>query len=182
MRTTSAGTTRTCRVSYSACHVSNRHKNPTRRPEELLAHELCEEIRVTMAARPPAAHTTANQHDGHGGWAPATAMAAASSGVATAATVFRGPRLKTGIDRGEVLARLHTVTGRMTYRGRVGFAARAGAGACGCHLGRGMTAHLRRSGAAAAHTPCRGVHEPRATHTYTCCACGLVWQWPGEGP
>ena len=40
-------------------------------------------------------------------------------GEVTSATVFRGPRLKTGIDIGQVLARLHTMTGRMTYRGKV---------------------------------------------------------------
>ncbi|GFR48856.1 hypothetical protein Agub_g10810 [Astrephomene gubernaculifera] len=61
-------------------------------PEELLAHELCEEVTVTVPVR---------------------------GGDVTSATVFRGPRLKTGIDIGQVLARLHTMTGRMTYRGKV---------------------------------------------------------------
>ncbi|GIL79831.1 hypothetical protein Vretifemale_9103 [Volvox reticuliferus] len=61
-------------------------------PEELLAHELCEEVTVTVPVR---------------------------GGDVTSATVFRGPRLKTGIDIGHVLARLHTMTGRMTYRGKV---------------------------------------------------------------
>ncbi|KXZ55603.1 hypothetical protein GPECTOR_2g1153 [Gonium pectorale] len=61
-------------------------------PEELLSHELCEEVTVTVPVR---------------------------GGEVTSATVFRGPRLKTGIDIGQVLARLHTMTGRMTYRGKV---------------------------------------------------------------
>ncbi|MEW5319035.1 MAG: hypothetical protein WDW38_010211 [Sanguina aurantia] len=61
-------------------------------PVELLQHALCEEVTVNVPNR---------------------------SGEMTQATVFRGPRLKTGIDIGEVLARLHTMTGRMTYRGRV---------------------------------------------------------------
>eukprot|EP00198_Chlamydomonas_reinhardtii_P006624 XP_001695960.1 predicted protein [Chlamydomonas reinhardtii] len=61
-------------------------------PDELLSHELCEEVTVTVPVR---------------------------GGEVTSATVFRGPRLKTGIDIGQVLARLHTMTGRMTYRGKV---------------------------------------------------------------
>lgn len=31
----------------------------------------------------------------------------------------RGLRFKSGLDCGDVLARVHTTTGRMTYRGRV---------------------------------------------------------------
>lgn len=33
--------------------------------------------------------------------------------------VFRGPRLKTGVDTGQVLGEVHAMTGRMTYRGKV---------------------------------------------------------------
>ncbi len=64
----------------------------TRRPEELLQHELCEEVVVAVPVR---------------------------GGEVASATVFRGPRLKTGIDIGPVVAQLHTITGRMTYRGKV---------------------------------------------------------------
>lgn len=63
-----------------------------RRPHELLQHELCEEVVVSVPG---------------------------AGGALSHVTVCRGPRLKTGIDVGEVLARLHTITGRMTYRGRV---------------------------------------------------------------
>lgn len=63
-----------------------------RRPEELLQHELCEEVVVAVPVR---------------------------GGEVASATVFRGPRLKTGIDIGPVVAQLHTITGRMTYRGKV---------------------------------------------------------------
>ncbi len=33
--------------------------------------------------------------------------------------VFRGLRLKTGVDTGQVLGEVHAMTGRMTYRGKV---------------------------------------------------------------
>ncbi len=39
--------------------------------------------------------------------------------VERALVVHRGPRLKTGIDVGPILAALNTVTGRMAYRGKV---------------------------------------------------------------
>ncbi|KAG1660713.1 hypothetical protein FOA52_014333 [Chlamydomonas sp. UWO 241] len=63
--------------------------------EELLDHELCEEVLL---------HETA------------------SSGIVQwprSRVLFRGPRIKIGIDVGKVQADVSPVTGRMTYRGRV---------------------------------------------------------------
>ncbi|KAG1676528.1 hypothetical protein FOA52_000071 [Chlamydomonas sp. UWO 241] len=67
--------------------------------EELLAHELCEEVLVpTPGACGPFPER---------GTVPAERV------------LFRGPRLKVGIDEGPVQADVSPVTGRMTYRGRV---------------------------------------------------------------
>ncbi|KAG1664272.1 hypothetical protein FOA52_009774 [Chlamydomonas sp. UWO 241] len=67
--------------------------------EELLAHELCEEVLVLASA--PASQQLPR-------------------GVPAAHSVlFRGPRLKIGIDVGHVQADVSPVTGRMSYRGKV---------------------------------------------------------------
>ncbi|KAG1669680.1 hypothetical protein FOA52_002064 [Chlamydomonas sp. UWO 241] len=64
--------------------------------EELLDHELCEEVQV--CTRAPAGQPR---------------------GSHAANVLFRGPRLKIGIDVGLVEADVSPVTGRMTYRGKV---------------------------------------------------------------
>ncbi|KAG1667642.1 hypothetical protein FOA52_004669 [Chlamydomonas sp. UWO 241] len=64
--------------------------------EELLGHDLCEEVLLhepTSKGRPTSPHTSR--------------------------VLFRGPRIKIGIDVGKVQAEISPVTGRMTYRGRV---------------------------------------------------------------
>ncbi|KAG1660559.1 hypothetical protein FOA52_002003 [Chlamydomonas sp. UWO 241] len=68
--------------------------------EELLAHELCEEVLVCDHIR--------KQHSGQGATAPRVGH-----------VLFRGPRLKIGIDVGQAQADVSPVTGRMTYRGKV---------------------------------------------------------------
>ncbi|KAG1677569.1 hypothetical protein FOA52_014467 [Chlamydomonas sp. UWO 241] len=67
--------------------------------EELLAHELCQEVLVQASA--PA------------GQPPPRGAPAAHN------VLFRGPRLKIGIDVGRVQADVSPVTGRMAYRGKV---------------------------------------------------------------
>ncbi|KAG1651095.1 hypothetical protein FOA52_009209, partial [Chlamydomonas sp. UWO 241] len=64
--------------------------------EELLAHELCEKVLVRR---------------------PGTDIPLSES--CTAGVLFRGPRVKVGIDMGQVQADVSPVTGRMTYRGKV---------------------------------------------------------------
>ncbi|KAG1657236.1 hypothetical protein FOA52_000439 [Chlamydomonas sp. UWO 241] len=64
--------------------------------EELLAHVLCEEVLVQASGSV------------HGASAPRVGR-----------VLFRGPRLKIGIDVGQVQADVSPVTGRMTYRGKV---------------------------------------------------------------
>ncbi|KAG1668893.1 hypothetical protein FOA52_016062 [Chlamydomonas sp. UWO 241] len=67
--------------------------------EELLAHELCEKVLVH---------------------APNTGEIVTENGTPCAGHVlFRGPRIKVGIDVGQVQADVSPVTGRMTYRGKV---------------------------------------------------------------
>ncbi len=61
-------------------------------PDELLTHELCEELVISSPTR---------------------------NGDMLNMVVFRGPRLKTGVDTGQVLGEVHAMTGRMTYRGKV---------------------------------------------------------------
>ncbi|KAL6749897.1 nucleotide cyclase [Haematococcus lacustris] len=58
----------------------------------LLAHELCEEVHMSSST---------------------------PEGFQVNALLFRGLRLKTGLDRGQVLGEVHAMTGRMTYRGKV---------------------------------------------------------------
>lgn len=60
--------------------------------DELLMHELCEELVISSPTR---------------------------EGDVLNTVVFRGPRLKTGVDTGQVLGEVHAMTGRMTYRGKV---------------------------------------------------------------
>ncbi|KAG2501553.1 hypothetical protein HYH03_000060 [Edaphochlamys debaryana] len=61
-------------------------------PEDLLAHELCEELVISAPTK---------------------------EGEVINTVVFRGLRLKTGVDTGQVLGEVHAMTGRMTYRGKV---------------------------------------------------------------
>ncbi|GLI68043.1 hypothetical protein VaNZ11_012366 [Volvox africanus] len=61
-------------------------------PEDLLAHELCEELVISTPTK---------------------------EGEVINTVVFRGLRLKTGVDTGQVLGEVHAMTGRMTYRGKV---------------------------------------------------------------
>ncbi|MEW5319088.1 MAG: hypothetical protein WDW38_010259 [Sanguina aurantia] len=61
-------------------------------PEELLTHELCEELVISASTK---------------------------EGDVVNTIVFRGLRLKTGVDTGQVLGEVHAMTGRMTYRGKV---------------------------------------------------------------
>jgi len=61
-------------------------------PDELLAHELCEELVISAPTK---------------------------EGEVVNTVVFRGLRLKTGVDTGQVLGEVHAMTGRMTYRGKV---------------------------------------------------------------
>ena len=76
--------------------------------KRLLSHELCEEVMVVDDASPE-----------------------------NACVVFRGPRLKIGIDVGECHSEVSPVTGRMTYRGKVmnrsaRISAKAPSGTCWC--------------------------------------------------
>ncbi|KAG1660556.1 hypothetical protein FOA52_002000 [Chlamydomonas sp. UWO 241] len=68
--------------------------------EELLAHVLCEEVLVCAGG--------SQHHSGQGTAAPMVGR-----------VLFRGPRVKIGIDVGQVQADVSPVTGRMTYRGKV---------------------------------------------------------------
>lgn len=61
-------------------------------PDDLLAHELCEELVISAPTK---------------------------EGEVVNTVVFRGLRLKTGVDTGQVLGEVHAMTGRMTYRGKV---------------------------------------------------------------
>ncbi|KAG1669631.1 hypothetical protein FOA52_010791 [Chlamydomonas sp. UWO 241] len=65
--------------------------------EELLSHELCEEVRL----HEPVCEFT-------GGSTPLQSR-----------VLFRGPRIKIGIDVGKVQADVASLTGRMTYQGKV---------------------------------------------------------------
>lgn len=69
------------------------------RTEELLSHELCEEVYVDSVSG-----LQASEHDD-----------TQTGGI----MLHRGPRLKSGIAMGPILAALNTVTGRMAYRGKV---------------------------------------------------------------
>lgn len=66
-------------------------------PPQLLEHELCEEITVSQLRQ----GQDFEEMD--------------TAGV----LLFRGPRLRTGIDHGSVHHNINTVSGRMAYRGRV---------------------------------------------------------------
>ncbi|KAJ9513907.1 hypothetical protein QJQ45_020993, partial [Haematococcus lacustris] len=103
----------------------------------LLSHEMCEEVIVALAPRlgpqAPApshpslrgegqpAHHLPSLASRRASRAPAYHSVASSGaeGQAESVLVFRGPRLKTGIDVGSTLSGLNTVTGRMAYRGKV---------------------------------------------------------------
>ncbi|EFJ47008.1 hypothetical protein VOLCADRAFT_92545 [Volvox carteri f. nagariensis] len=69
---------------------------------------------VGLPPAPPVPHV--NGGDGGDG---STAAAAAAAPYPRRHLVFRGLRIKSGLDCGDVLARVHATTGRMTYRGRV---------------------------------------------------------------
>ncbi len=92
-----------------------------RRSEELLSHEMCEEVIVACgepeAAPGEAAASPRTPSALHRRSAVSSAAEVPEAGGAT--LLYRGPRLKTGIDVGPILTALNTVTGRMAYRGKV---------------------------------------------------------------
>ncbi len=79
------------------------------RSEDLLSHELCEEVYVGTTRQHDASATSDSR------FLPQSPYKAWRGGV----LVHRGPRLKSGISFGPCLAALNTVTGRMAYRGKV---------------------------------------------------------------
>ncbi|KAL6750703.1 nucleotide cyclase [Haematococcus lacustris] len=102
--------------------------------EELLAHVLCEEVAVaqTLELLPEDQSFTANTGFEVAGRKPpgkSSSCRSLSSGPRplrllpstneVMSVLFRGPRLKVGVDVGRVHADVNPVTGRMTYRGRV---------------------------------------------------------------
>lgn len=61
-------------------------------PADLLHHELCEELVISSPTQ---------------------------EGGLVHRVEFKGLRLKTGVDVGQVLGEVHAMTGRMAYRGKV---------------------------------------------------------------
>ncbi|KAL6754416.1 hypothetical protein V8C86DRAFT_354545 [Haematococcus lacustris] len=102
--------------------------------EELLAHELCEEVAVAQAVDvQPELHPLRPRQEEEGATPQPISKAASLRSEGTGpgpckllpvtaevmSVLFRGPRLKVGVDVGRVHADINPVTARMTYRGRV---------------------------------------------------------------
>ncbi|GFR41833.1 hypothetical protein Agub_g2611 [Astrephomene gubernaculifera] len=87
-------------------------------PDELLGHALGEAVYVEdeLATGEEEAGELLGSSDVQGGAGQQQQQRAAAG---SRHLVFRGLRFKSGLDCGDVLARVHTTTGRMTYRGRV---------------------------------------------------------------
>mmetsp|Transcript_28764 Transcript_28764/g.85064 ORF Transcript_28764/g.85064 Transcript_28764/m.85064 type:complete len:1264 (-) Transcript_28764:2219-6010(-) len=79
--------------------------------EDLLANELCEEVLLQEQRPRPNKRPSVEQTS-------STAEQLAPMAMQHS-MLFRGPRVKIGVDCGQVLADVSPVTGRMTYRGRV---------------------------------------------------------------
>ncbi|KAL6754411.1 nucleotide cyclase [Haematococcus lacustris] len=102
--------------------------------EELLAHELCEEVAVAQAVDvQPELHPLRPRQEEEGATPQPISKAASLRSEGTGpgpckllpvtaevmSVLFRGPRLKVGVDVGRVHADINPMTARMTYRGRV---------------------------------------------------------------
>ncbi|GIL65763.1 hypothetical protein Vafri_19458 [Volvox africanus] len=95
-------------------------------PDELLSHALGEPVYIDDELGPDMEDEDGTGQGSHGGHTSRLQNAGGRGGSGDAAgvyprrhLVFRGLRIKSGLDCGDVLARVHATTGRMTYRGRV---------------------------------------------------------------
>ncbi|KXZ48733.1 hypothetical protein GPECTOR_25g317 [Gonium pectorale] len=116
--------------------------------EELLEHELCEEVSIPLhggwgdASLPLGASPTTAAALAGGVWQGAGSGGSPAHGLARASairckTLMRGLRLKVGMDTGFVADTINATTGRMAYRGRpmnraARIASRAHAGGVHC--------------------------------------------------